>query len=110
MSHSISKIGEKISEFAPLMEKRQLVAAVRIIYSACQTIACSQLSANEREETSRMLAQAVQALNSDADVQKAFPFPLAFKPGREKELLPILDAMLTKLKALPSLEAGKIAI
>ena len=110
MSHPLSKIGEKLSEFGPLVEKRQLVAAVRIIYSACQTIACSKLSENERAEIAPLLAHSVQSLNSDADVQKAFPFPLAYKPGREKELLPILDAMLTKLKALPPLEAGKIAV
>jgi hypothetical protein len=109
MPHSMSKIVEKLSEFGPLMEHRQLVAAVRIIYAACQTIACSNLSENERGEISGMLAQAVQTLNSDADVQKYFPFHLVFKAGREKELLPILDAMLTKLKALPPLETGKIA-
>jgi hypothetical protein len=105
----MSKIAEKLSEFGPLMENRQLVAAVRIVYATCQTVACSDLAENEHAEISRMLAQAIQTLNADADVQKAFPFPLAYKPGREKELLTILDAMLTKLKALPPLEAGKIA-
>jgi len=110
MSHPISKIGEKLAEFGPLMEKRQLAAAVRIIYSACQAVSCSTLSGEHREEVSRMLAESIQTLNADADVQKAFPFPLAYKACREKELLPILDAMLSKLKAMPSLDTGKIAI
>ncbi|MBF0481435.1 MAG: hypothetical protein HQK81_07955 [Desulfovibrionaceae bacterium] len=109
MTHPVSRTGEKLAEFGPLMDKRQLAAAVRTLYAVCQTVSCSALSEGEREEASRMLAQSIQTLNADADVQKAFPFPLAYKPGREKELIPILGALLAKLKALPHLDAGKIA-
>jgi len=108
MSYSISQMREKFSEFGQLLQKRQLVAAVRVMYAACQSAAGAGFSENEQAEVSQLIAQAVQELNSDADVRKAFLFPLVFKPGGEKELLAVLDVLRPKLKSL--VEKGKDAL
>ena len=98
MSASLTKARSQISKVSTYLKQEKLLPAVSSLYEALIGMLKTQLMKAEKDEFSRMIADAVYLLNNDAHLRKVYPLTIDYAAGEEKALAESLRELLNALQ------------
>ncbi len=98
MSTELIKARQKVTSVRTLLKQDKLMAAVQGLHDSLILMLKIQLMKNEKEEYSRLVQDAVKALNTDPGLRKIYPLIIQYNPGEEKALLDTVFQLLQELQ------------
>jgi tetratricopeptide (TPR) repeat protein len=108
MSAELSKARGQITAIGTHLKQGKVFPAVTALYESINSILRSQLMKSERDEFTRMIADAVYLINNDKGFRSSYPLLMQYQPGQEKQLLDMLRDVLKEFQHSAVSEAKDI--
>lgn len=100
MDVSPKNIREQIARSRYLLQRKDVLRALRVFSSALAALAGAQIFGRERIEIGILLEEAVRSLMEQESLARALPAPLAYKKGQERELAATLGRLADALESV----------
>ncbi len=107
MSTELIKARQRLTTVRTQLKQGKSMPAVQAVHDALILILKSSLMKSEKDEFSRQIGDAVNALNADPGLRKIYPLVIQYAPGEEKALLDSIYELLQEMQNLVTEDAQK---
>ena len=99
MSTELIKARSKLGQVKTFLKQSKFIPALHSLREALVIILKNPLMRHEKEEFARLLDSAVHQIDSNQEFRTLVPLKMEYAPGSEKELLGVLNDILSDLES-----------